>query len=195
MPRSVPLSGKGTVNEVQGEIAMGKMKWLVVGILFLTCSASAQETPKAEVSVGYSYLRLGGSGGLSQHGGSFSVSGNANRWLGIVADFGFYHASPFGVGLNTTTFMVGPRFSARSRNKVTPFVQALTGGAHMTSGVSGFSTSVTPFAMSAGGGVDLELSPHVALRPEVDYIALRSRGQTLNSGRASFGIVFRFGGR
>jgi hypothetical protein len=141
MARTVPLSGPRTTNDVQGEIVMGKMKWLAVGMLFLTCSVSAQETPKAEISASYSFLRLGGSGGLSQHGGSFSVAGNANRWLGIVGDFGFYHASPFGVGLNTTTFMVGPRFSTRSRSKVTPFVQALTGGAHMTAGLSGFSTS------------------------------------------------------
>lgn len=174
---------------------MGKMTWIAAGILVLACTAAAQETPKAEVSAAYSYLRLGGSGGLNQRGGSFSVAGNANRWFGIVGDFGFYHASPFGVGLNTTTFMVGPRFSARSRSKLTPFVQALIGGAHMTAGVSGFSSSVTPFAMSAGGGLDLQLAPHVALRPQVDFIALRSHGETLNSGRASFGIVFRFGRR
>ena len=99
------------------------------------------------------------------------------------------------MGLNTTTFMVGPRFSARSRSKVTPFVQALIGGAHLTAGASGFSTSVTPFAVSAGGGLDLQLSSHVALRPQVDFIALRSHGETLKSGRASFGIVYRFGGR
>lgn len=80
---------------------MGKMTWIAAGILVLACNAAARETPKAEVSAGYSYLRLGGSGGLNQDGGSFSVAGNANRWLGIVRDFGFYHASPFGLGLNT----------------------------------------------------------------------------------------------
>ncbi len=171
---------------------MNKMKWIAVGILLLTSSASAQQAPKAEVSAGYSFLRLGGSGGESQHGGSISAAGNINNWLGIVGDVGGYHSSPFGVSLNTYTFLFGPRFSLRA-GKVTPFVQTLVGGAHMTASAFGMSQGTTPFAMSAGGGVDLRLSQHVALRPQVDYIALRSQGQTLNAGRASMGLVFRFG--
>jgi len=171
------------------------MKWALAGMLLMAGSTFAQETPKAEISAGYSYLRLGGSGGVNQNGGSFSVAGNLNRWFGIVGDVGFYHSAPFGVGLNTTTYMAGPRFSARSGNKVTPFVQVLFGGAHLTAGFNGASASVNPFVLSAGGGVDLKVAPHVAFRPQVDYIAMRSSGQTGNAVRASFGIVFRFGGR
>jgi hypothetical protein len=186
-------------HETQGETAMKKMKWLAIGILVLTCSVSAQRTgvpeaPKVEVSTGYSFLRLGGSGGVSQHGGSISIAGNVNNWLGVVGDFGAYHSSPLGVSLNTFTFLFGPRFSLRV-GKVTPFVQTLVGGAHLNASASGISAGTTPFAMSAGGGVDLRLSQHLALRPQVDYIALRSSGQTLNAGRASVSIVFRFGER
>jgi hypothetical protein len=171
---------------------MNKMKWVAMGILLLTCSASAQQAPGIEVSTGYSFLRLGGSGGESQHGGSISAAGNVNNWLGIVGDVGGYHSSPFGVSLNTYTFLFGPRFSLRA-GKVTPFVQTLVGGAHMTASANGRSGGMTSFAASAGGGVDFRLTPHVALRPQVEYIALRSSGHTLNAGRASLGLVFRFG--
>lgn len=174
---------------------MTNMKWVFAGILLMAGSAHAQETPKAEISAGYSYLRLGGSGGVNQNGGNVSVAGNLNRWFGIVGDVGFYHAAPFGVGVNTTTFMAGPRISVRSSSRATPFVQVLFGGAHLAAGLNGFSSSVTPFALSAGAGVDLKVSSHVAFRPQLDYIAMRSGGQTTNAVRASFGIVFRFGSR
>jgi hypothetical protein len=174
---------------------MNKMKCLAVVILTMACSASAQQAPKVEVSAGYSFLRLGGTGGMNQNGGSVSIAGNVNRWFGIVGDFGGYHSSPFGASLNTYTFLVGPRFSLRRNDRVTPFVQVLVGGAHLAAGAGSFSASVTPFVMSAGGGIDLRISQHVALRPQVDYLAFRSGGQTGNAGRASLGIVFRFGGR
>jgi hypothetical protein len=157
----------------------------ILGTLMLTItSAFSQETPKAEFSTSYSYLRLGGGNGINQQGGSVSIAGNLNQWFGIVGDFGAYR----GEGLGTFTFLVGPRFSARNSSGVTPFAQVLFGGAHL-----GGSDGVTPFAISPGGGLDVKITPNVALRPQVDYLALRANGQTLNSVRASVGLVFRFG--
>ena len=173
---------------------MKKVIWLALAIAILTCSAYAQDAPREEMSVGYSFLRLGGTGGVNQNGGNVSIAGNINSWLGIVGDVGGYHSSPVGGSVNTYTFLVGPRFSLRGE-RVTPFAQVLFGGAHLTAGAGGFSTSVTPFAISVGGGIDLRISQHVALRPQLDYLALRSGGQTGNVGRASLGLVFRFGGR
>lgn len=174
---------------------MRKTKWLAIGILLLACSAGAQETPKAEVSAGYSFLRLGGTGGFSQHGGSFSIAGNVAPWFGLAGDFGFYHSKKFGASLNTKTFMLGPRFSVRSKSKITPFAQAMFGAARLSAGLNGASASVTPFAAGAGGGVDVQLASHVALRTQLDYIAMRYKGQTGNTGRASLGLVFRLGRR
>ena len=169
---------------------------LVVGlILFSAAGSRAQDTPAAEVSASYSFLRFGVSDGVNQNGGSVSVAGNVNHWLGLVGDVGGYHTTQSGATLNTYTYMVGPRFSMRQSGKVTPFVQVLAGGAHNTAAASGFSASANSFAFSAGGGVDLALSKHIALRPQFDYIGLRSQGNTLNTLRSSIGIVFRFGGR
>ncbi len=171
---------------------MRKMIWALAGMLLVTCSASAQ-APRAEFSAGYSYLRLGGSGGTNQNGASFSVAGNLNPWVGIVGDFGYYHSSPFGVGLNTTTFMFGPRLTVRSTGKVEPFFQFLAGGAHLSAGSNGLYAAITPFAFSAGTGIDIKASRHIAFRPQVDYVAMRYAGSTSNAIRASVSVVFRFG--
>jgi hypothetical protein len=48
---------------------------------------------------------------------------------------------------------------------------------------------------SAGGGIDLSLSRHLAFRPQFDYTGIRAAGGTLNSARASASIIYRFGSR
>src|SRR5271166_5867672 len=106
---------------------MKKVLWLPLVIFLLPIAARSQETPAADVSFGYSYLRFGVSDGTNQNGGSASFAYNANRWLGIVADVGGYHSNPFGVDLNTYTYMFGPRFSYRHSAAVTPFAQVLAG--------------------------------------------------------------------
>src|SRR3981189_1613952 len=157
---------------------------LLVGLLLLTATASrAQETPGAEVSASYSYLRFGVSNGVNQNGASISVAGNLNHWLGITGDFGGYHKSQAGVTFNTYTYLGGPRFSYRKCSRVTPFAHVLVGGAGSANG----------FAYSAGAGVDLGLTKHLALRPQLDYMGMRFSGNTVNTVRGSFGIVFRFG--
>jgi len=173
---------------------MRKMMGLVFGLLVFAASTRAQETPKAELFGGYSYLRLGGSGGANLHGGSVSLAGNFSRWFGAVADVGGYHTSASGASVNAVSYAIGPRFSYRSAGRWTPFAQALFGGAHVSARAGGFSGSANAFATSAGGGLDVKLSEHVALRAlQVEYVLLRSQGVNVNSGRASAGIVFRFG--
>jgi hypothetical protein len=177
------------------ESAMRKMI-LLVGLLLLTAAVSrAQDTPGAEVSASYSFLRFGVSHGVNQNGASVSVAGNFNRWLGLAADVGGYHKSEAGVTFNTYTYMGGPRVSYRNSNHVTPFAQVLIGGAHGTLSGFGGSGSGNGFAYSAGGGVDLGVTKHLALRPQLDYIGMRFSGSTVHTVRGSFGIVFRFGGR
>jgi opacity protein-like surface antigen len=174
---------------------MKKALWLPLVIFLFPAAARSQETPAADVSLGYSYLRLGGSDGINQNGGSASFAYNANHWLGLVADFGGYHSSPLGIDFNTYTYMFGPRFSYRGAGRVTPFAQVLFGGAHQTGSAFGISASNNAFAFSTGGGVEIRLSHSLAFRPQADYILLRSSGSNLNCARVSAIIVFRFGER
>lgn len=174
---------------------MRKAGFLVPGLFLLLlfllpCTSRAQETPSAEASVGYSYFRLGGSGGANLNGVSGSVAYNVNNWIGGVADLGFYHGSPSGVSLNNFSFLFGPRFSYRENSRFTPFGQALFGGSYLRT-----SASTTPFAWSFGGGVDYSLNDRIILRPQADYVGLRVNGTTTNCARVSVGLVFRFGRR
>lgn len=174
---------------------MKKLLLLAIAVLATAGPAFPQDTPRTELSASYSFLREGGSGGINTNGGVVSFAGNLNRWAGLIGDLGVYHAQPFGSSLNTYTFLVGPRFTYRKPAGMQPFVQVLVGGAHLTASANGGSGATSGFAYSAGGGVDLGFSRRIAIRPQIDYIGVRSNGSTLNSARASIGIVFRFGSR
>jgi len=166
------------------------MRKLILLGLALFVFAIPSRAQSVDASLSYSYFRLGGSGGLNQNGVSGSLAYNPNRWLGIVGDFGGYHASPGGVSLNTYTFLFGPRLTARNPTKINPFVQALFGGSRLTSGGGGGSSN--QFAYSVGGGVDLGLLPHLALRPQLDYVGLDTSGSHTNCTRVSIGFVVHF---
>ena len=171
---------------------MKKFVLLLLLVLSSALAARAQEAPRGDLSVGYSYFREGFSGGANTHGGSISGAGYFNNWLGIVGDFGVYHLSQSGVTANTYTFLAGPRLSANRGRSVSPFVQALVGADRLN--VPGFG-STHGLSWSAGGGVDLAVSRHVAIRPQFDYIGLRFSNGTTHAARASISLVFRFGGR
>jgi len=170
---------------------MKKLAFLVMAILSAALAANAQEAPRGDLSVGYSYLREGFSGGANTHGGSVSGAGYFNDWFGIVGDFGVYHLSQSGVTANTYTFLGGPRLSANRGKSISPFVQALVGADRLTAGGG----SAHGFCWSTGGGVDLAVSRHIAIRPQFDYIGLRFSNGNTHSARASISLIFRFGGR
>jgi opacity protein-like surface antigen len=185
-----------------------KMKVVVSLIAFLSffvAAARAQETaPKADIFAGYSYVRerpsTSGTSSFNLHGGSASISYNANTWLSGVADFGGYHnGNVLGTNTNGTfsTYLFGPRVSYRRLRRLTPFGEALFGVAHASAHVTGASNSENAFATAIGGGVDFKLSDHFSIRPaKVDYLMSRFRetgtSATQNNLRLSTGIVLRF---
>jgi opacity protein-like surface antigen len=166
---------------------MNKLILLGLGLFFFALPSRAQSF---DASLSYSYFRLGGSGGFNQNGVSGSLAYNPNRWLGVVGDFGGYHGSPSGVSLNTYTYLFGPRLSLRNPTHITPFVQGLLGGSRVTADSGGGSSN--QFAFSFGGGIDYGLLPHLALRPQLDYVGLHTSGQTTNCTRVSLGLVAHF---
>jgi hypothetical protein len=174
---------------------MKKFMWVALALSMFVVPSYAQQTPAADVSGGYSYFRVGGSDGVNMNGGNGSVAYNVNNWLGVVGDFGMYHASPEGVSFTTTTYTFGPRFSYRSSGKVVPFAQTLFGGAHLKATEGGESVSSNPFAYSFGGGADLAVgsSGKFTVRPEFDYVGMRQNGSTENCFRIAVGIVFHIG--
>ncbi len=175
---------------------MRKLACLCGLVLALAVSASAQDYPKAEVFGGYSYLHTSVLGtGFSSNGASGSISVNPSNWVGLVGDFGVYHRSVLGTGVNTVTYLFGPKFAYRHSDKLTPYFHFLLGGAH----VSGGGASSNAFAMALGGGFDAKVSPHVAIRLiQADYVMTKFQdgaNNRQNNARISVGIVFRSGGR
>lgn len=166
---------------------MKKLMLVALGLLFFVMPTRAQSF---DASLSYSYFRLGGSGGLNQNGVSGSLAYNPVSWFGFAGDFGGYHASPSGVSVNTYTYMFGPRVTLRNPAKINPFAQVLFGGSRVTIGSGGGSND--QFAYSFGGGVDFGILPHLAFRPQVDYVGLNTPGGHTNCTRISAGLVVHF---
>jgi opacity protein-like surface antigen len=194
-------------------------------LLALGLRAQAQETPKVEVFTGYSFMNAGfplstdpAAGNVSGilNGWNFSAAVNANRWFGVVADFGGYYGSPTktdifkpancvlctgnvtGILHNMHTFTAGPQLSVRHEN-LSVFAHALFGGAHIREDLVSFagtpsaSVSSTNFALLAGAGADIALSQRFALRIQPDYLKTEILGRSQNNFRLSAGVVFRLG--
>src|SRR5438874_2425339 len=155
---------------------MKKIYLLAVLILLMSSSATAQDTPGAEVFGGYSYA------GRGSNGFDTSVMGNVNSWLGLGADFSgqFTRLDENGVRENIKTYslLFGPRFSVRKSKKVTPFVHAMFGVSRIRTETDEFGPLVsfadTSFGMAAGGGLDVRLNDRFAIRAvQLDYLRTR----------------------
>src|ERR1700692_1401045 len=173
--------------------------------VFLTfgVGADAEETstPKYEVGVNYSWLHVNSANYDYQrtgNGGSGYFEYNLNRTLGLVGDFGGYANTRTGINDKLLTYMFGPRFNWR-HSRLTPYAQFLFGGGYVWNNPAGVSTTQNAFATAAGGGLDYQLTNHMAIKPiQVEYVmtqidSARGFGSHQNDVRYSAGIVFRVG--
>lgn len=194
---------------------------LFVCLLLPGVVLAQDETPRVTVFGGYSLQRNGGNNTNGWDGqGTF----NFNRFLGVTADISGSYRSiaslpvpiiSAGVNQHLYTFLFG-RTVTGNLGRVSVFGHALFGAARAGSsagvslpfigGVSTGVSSASAFAMAFGGGLDLNLGRHFALRPvQLDLVrtqfsptdALTTGLSSSTSGvqnflRYSGGIVFRF---
>ena len=185
-------------------------KWVVLGalLLFVSSPSLAQgptvpvpRVPVAELYGGYAYTHFSAGGyGTSEHGAIGSFGWNVKPWLQIVADTSYNQVSANG----TKTVLYGNHYGARvlyrERNtwRASPFAEVLLGSSHARNtvgGTGGFQISDTSFSTKAGGGLDLNITPHFAIRAfDVDYYRTSLFGAHQNNLWASAGIVLRIGG-
>lgn len=183
---------------------MRKLGWLFWFIVVVTLPMAAQDYPKVEAFGGYTYFHSSFAGtGLNFNGGSGSLAVNFTPLFGVVGDFGGYHNNNLGVSSNNFTYLFGPKFAYRGNERVTPYFHILLGGSHLSSSFNptpgtSISTSSNAFAMALGGGLDAQVSPHIAIRvAQIDYLLTKFRDDEddrQNNVRVSAGIVFRWGG-
>jgi hypothetical protein len=174
------------------------MKKLMVGILFLfAVGAFAQDLPRTEVYLGYSFTRVNSAlnvPAFSANGGLGEIAFNLNKMFGIVGSFNTVHnGNIHNLHVDQTAFgyMFGPRVNFRL-GKIVPFGEALWGATHdsrsfqvpstLISPVTGqpasvstrFVNSATAFSQEYGGGLDIPLGTHLAFRPiKLDYYMTR----------------------
>ena len=133
---------------------------LSVVLVLLTCAfGAAQDTPKAEVFLGYTYLRANSASNVpafSANGGSGQLVVNIGKHFGLVTDIGAVHNGNIG-GYHTdttlTNFMFGPRFPIRVSHRVIPYFQGLFGGVYAASSVNvtvPSGTVILPPSVTAG---------------------------------------------
>ena len=194
--------------------------------------AQNSDYPRFEVGGGYSFIRVNVkaidksvtptdtfSTSFDMHGGKGEVVGNLNRTLGLVGEFGGYKVTglPSGVSAHVLTDLFGPRLSYRGGSeKITPFVQALFGGARasgsaptaiiipaalqrpqfvaqQTTSSFEFSGDTNAFAMAIGGGVDYNATKHISIRfLQVDYLMTRFDTTINAAGNATAGTQHNF---
>ena len=183
--------------------------------LILIASASAQ-APKLEVFGGYSVEHIAPCGATTTFAIGFSCglelgelvsskgyfqgwNGSAtaylNRFFGVKADFAG-HYGLFGSSSNARySFLFGPTLTLHTP-LINPFAHALFGVVKETSGVSGSQADFSKPAIAVGGGIDVSLSHHLALRPvQIDYEWQKNPTNGLSNPtgfRLSAGVVLKF---
>jgi opacity protein-like surface antigen len=177
---------------------MKRFVWLVPAIFLFCLTAKAQDTPAWEVAGGYSYLyaNLGNSSGSSSfglQGGGGSISENLNNWFGGRAEVNVYHGAEAGTTVSAVTANYGPVFSYRKSDTFTPWASVQLGIIHNSQGYLGTSESSFQFGMVTGGGVDIKVSPRVAVRLNADYMYSHFLGLRQDNLVFGGGLVFRFG--
>ncbi len=201
---------------------MRKIVWLCGVILLLSVPAMAQDEPKFDLFGGYSYVHAnfgtpssgGGAITANLNGGSGAVAFYPSKHFGFVGDFGGYKLGTLKQGSASAdvsgsvfTYLFGPRIRFGGE-KATPFAQVLFGGAHIgdvtdTTGVLCGTAGCTAinsenaFAMTLGGGLDINVSHHFGIRGQAEYLMTRftdinsttGAKATQNNARISVGIV------
>jgi hypothetical protein len=175
-------------------------------VLSLGVAAWAQDVPKVEIPLGFSFINvhpnLAPITSFNVFGGGGQVNFNFGNVFGIKADLMGYtqgsglrhqlteHGLEAGSASgNAFTYMFGPQIKKHT-GVYQPFAEALLGAAH----TNAYTTILTAegkllqgqgnnngFAMAYGGGLDLQVSRHLAIRPvEVDYLFTRFSANRIN---------------
>jgi outer membrane protein OmpA-like peptidoglycan-associated protein len=197
-----------------------------LAIIAVLCSvgtlaaAQDQPSPKWELYGGYSFLYPNADvhgllpGGVlpvssplesNPRGAGTSITYDFNRWFGLTLDASTHWGSgetTLGKRIDDAAFSnlsFGPKVTFRGAH-VAPFLEALVGDHRLMPDAF---HDIDKLGFMIGGGLDFNVSKHVALRlPRVDYVMSSYRyGPSATTGstdlrgiRAQAGLVFTWGG-
>lgn len=154
-----------------------------------------------QVAAGYQYNRdnLLGSP-FNTHGVNFSVARYFGRWVGVEAQLGVGFlgttgstTTPPNLGAKSLFIGGGPRLAYRNRSRYEPWVHVVVGMEHyrfdQTAGLLGSNSAL---AGNGGGGLNVFLKPHIAIRAEGDFIGSRFFSTNQRSFQIVGGLVLGF---
>jgi len=171
-------------------------------------TATRASISKTEISGGFTLHRYYEISGNTQTmlGGYADIEHNIiQRWLGAeIQVSGGYRNQGAPGKLGIYTVMAGPVLYPLGHRKVTVFGHILVGEGYYRNSIAasaGFPAQVntrTSFAWTGGGGLDVNVTHHLAVRlAQFDYTQEKFFGGTIHESdtRISVGIVYHFGGR
>lgn len=135
-------------------------------------------------------------------GGSVDAGVTFYHGFGWAGNLTVEHGSRIapGFSLRETDIMTGPRYTFRngSKHQRRLFVETLAGVTHATDNVfptsKGLTNKASAFEWQAGGGLDIDIGKHVAVRAfEVDYLRtyLPNNGANIQDHiRLAFGVTY-----
>lgn len=170
-------------------------------------SANAQDGGRVEVAGGYSFLHDSTLFGLLLGSSNAPIGwvASGTRFvrpaIGLVGEVGGTYMPVRGYGgpgsdlwIKVHTFMVGAKVLVRTHSVATPFAQLMAGPTVLTYSVYGRSESHAYASIQPGGGVDITITPRMALRAGADYRVLYfglTGFNTIGELRVTTGFVFR----
>jgi hypothetical protein len=171
-----------------------------------TAPPAPEIVSRTEISGGFMLHRYNEVSGstITMPGGYGDVEHNIiQRWLGVEIQ-GAGGVSSYGTlgNLSIYSIMAGPDFYPFGHRKITFFGHVLAGEGFYRDSIpasTGFPAEVrsyNSFAWTAGAGLDLRISTHLAVRlAQFDYTETKFLGGTVheNDTRISIGIVYHFG--
>lgn len=195
------------------------MQKVMLVTLMLVCCANlslaqnADEYPKNELFVGYSYHNADinsltvNSGRAGLQGVNVEYTRNVNKVIGITADFSGHikresfttSTGEFQHNREQYNLLGGLQFKARNQTRVTPFAHALLGvglfrgfsAILLPAGNTYFFDDAKSFSMVFGGGIDIRASKRISIRAvQADYNPTFFGQGRQDSFRLSVGIVF-----
>lgn len=196
---------------------MIRSKLVVFTLILATGSAAfaqrdrlqdSEYSSRFDLSGGYNVINANAPPGSCQ---CFTMNGayvegdyHAWKWLGVAGMITGGHAtniSELGQNLTLATYMGGPR-AQWNLSRLAFFGQFLAGAARGTGSYfptsTGSKSSATSFAFSTGGGLDINLTPHWAVRAfNAQYLRTEfpnGSNDEQDQLQVSTGVVYRFGG-
>ena len=182
--------------------------FIVALLLLISVSAptAMAQGSKLDLYGGYDYVRYNVNPRISglppaelfnANGASGQVAYYPNSWLGLVGEVSGYALARRGFATtHQISYLFGPRINLRHARYVL-FGQVLLGRVWAEDGIT--FGSVTVFGIAAGGGIDVRVSRHIAIRPaQAEYFLTRffdGNTNRQNNFRFGAGIVLRLGGK